>query len=482
MARDNKLIQFLKGSSILVASNIILKAINFFLLPLYTKYLDPAELGVSDIVITFTSFIFPLLVLGLDSAFSAFFYEEKTQEHQEKVFNTLWFTLVATSMIPLALIIFSDKISLLIFGVAEYKLLISSALLSVSIQLWFLPHSLMLRMQNRMLAFGIINIASSLLMISLNVLFVAGFRWKAYALIGSSLCTHIFQLALYTVVTKEKLTPRRYDKVLRKAMLRFSLPLVPTVVAVWALSMSDRLIIKHFLGEFSVGIYGIGARFSSVIAIISNAVYTAYTAFAFNKKDDPNAKQQFRRVFSGFYLVMFIICFTVSLFGKEIVHIMTQESYYSASLILPGVLYAQLAYGIYTITGYGIAFTKKTVFFLIATVSGAVTCIVLNLMFLPRYGLEAAGHVNFISYSVMCTLGYIFAQRVYTCDYKIMRVTMYTLVSYITVTYALESTILFKLFIWVVIVFVACYVFRDVIRDLFALCGVVKSKLCKYRD
>ncbi len=477
MARDNKLIQFLKGSSILVATNIILRAINFFLLPLYTKYLDPVELGISDIVITFTSFLFPLLVMGLDSAFSAFFYEEKTQEYQSKVFNTLWFTLLFASFVPLALLIISDKISFLLFGVTKYKLLVSSALISVSIQLWFLPHSLMLRMQNRMSAFGAINISSSLLMIGLNVLFVAGFRWKAYALIGSSLCTHIFQLVLYMVITKEKLTPLRYDKALRNAMLRFSLPLVPTVVAVWALNMSDRLIIKHYLGEFSVGIYGIGARFSGVITIIANAVYTAYTTFAFNKKDDPNAKQQYRRVFSGFFLVMFIICFTVSMFGKEIVQIMTQEAYYSASLILPGVLHAQLAYGIYTITGYGIAFSKKTVFFLIATVAGAITNIVLNLIFLPRYGLEAAGHVNFISYSVMCTMGYILAQKVYTCDYKIMRTTVCTLVSYIVVTYTLESTTLLKIFVWVVIVSIACYVFKDVIRDLFALLRIIKSKL-----
>lgn len=482
MARDNKLIQFLKGSSILVATNIILRAINFFLLPLYTKYLAPAELGITDIVITFISFLYPLLIMGLDSAFSAFYYDEKTQEHQAKVFNTSWFTLFASSMVPLVLIIFSDKISLLFFGVADYKLLVSSALLSISVQLWFLPHALMLRMQNRMTTFGAVNIASSLLMIGLNVLFVAGFRWKAYALIGSSLCTHIFQLVLYMVVTKKRLTTRRYDKTLRNAMLRFSLPLVPTVVAGWALNMSDRLIIKYYLGEFSVGIYGIGARFSSVIAIISSAVFTAYTAFAFSKKEDSNAEQQFRRVFSGIYLVMFVICFTVSMFGKEIVQLMAHQAYMSASSILPGVLYGQLAYGIYTITGYGIAFAKKTVLFLIATASGALTNIVLNLVLLPRYGLEVAGHVNFISYSVMCALGYVLAQRVYTCDYKIIRAIICTLFSYATIIFSRESTVLLKLIIWPGVVFIVCCVFRDVMRDLFILCGAIKSKLSRDRE
>ena len=69
---NSKLAVFLKGSAILVASNMCLKAINFFLLPLYTAYLTPTMLGVSDSITTFTGFLLPLLTLGLDSAYSAF--------------------------------------------------------------------------------------------------------------------------------------------------------------------------------------------------------------------------------------------------------------------------------------------------------------------------------------------------------------------------------------------------------------------------
>ena len=42
---DSKFGNFIKGSAILVLANMMIKAINFFLLPLYTKYLTPTELG-----------------------------------------------------------------------------------------------------------------------------------------------------------------------------------------------------------------------------------------------------------------------------------------------------------------------------------------------------------------------------------------------------------------------------------------------------
>ena len=118
MARDNKLIQFLKGSSILVATNIILRAINFFLLPLYTKYLDPVELGISDIVITFTSFLFPLLVMGLDSAFSAFLWREDARISIK--FLILYGLPCFLLLYSLALLIISDKI---FFFVTKYNCL-----------------------------------------------------------------------------------------------------------------------------------------------------------------------------------------------------------------------------------------------------------------------------------------------------------------------------------------------------------------------
>lgn len=475
MIKDKKLAEFLKGSSILVVANVILKSINFFLLPLYTKYLDPVELGISDLITTFTAFLFPLLVMGMDSAFSAFFYDEKDEDYQGKVFNTVWFTVFIPSCIPLILILLSNYISMGIFGSEEYKLLISIALTSVTINIWYLPFSLLLRMQNKMAAFGTINIIASLIMIGLNVLFLAGLRLSTYSLIASTLIAHIAQLILYVCVTKVKLSPEKIDNHLRKSMLKFALPLLPTVISAWVLNMSDRFIIKMFIGEDAVGIYGIAARFSGVLAIVSSAVYTAYSAFAFNKKDDPDASNQFKRVLNGFFFLLFGVCFTASLFGKEIVLIMTNQKYAASYFILPGILFGQLAYGVNTITSYGISFAKKTVYALISTSLGAITSVVLNLIFIPIFGLVSAGHINFISYALMCVLGYIFAQKVYPCDYGIVRIYSTSLIGYFLLMLFLEIQFIFKIVVLIVLIFLGCVLYRDVITDFYSLFKLAKN-------
>ena len=83
---------FAASSGILVLSNVLLKAVNFFLMPIYTAHLTAEMLGISDTVTTFTGLLFPICIMGLDSAFSAFYYD-KGERQAEKVFHTIFFVL-----------------------------------------------------------------------------------------------------------------------------------------------------------------------------------------------------------------------------------------------------------------------------------------------------------------------------------------------------------------------------------------------------
>lgn len=479
MEKDSKVIEFLKGSAILIAANMALKAINFFLLPLYTAYLTPKDLGISDSITTFTAFLFPLLVMGLDSAFSAFFYDEKTEAHEKKVFNTIWVTMFIAGIVPILMAVFARQISQILFDSQEYGLLVVVALISVSFNLWFLPFALLVRMQNRMTLFALINLTASLSMIGLNVIFVSILQWGAFSLIISAAIVQLMQVGLYMKLSKMPVQFSRYDKELKKRMNRFALPLIPTVMAVWALGLSDRYIILGYLGEAEVGIYGIAARFSGVIAVIASAVYMAYTAFAFNKKGDENANTQYARVLSAFFYLLFGICFTISLFGKEIIALMTNPSYLAAYTILPGILFGQIVYGVSTIVSYGIAFAKKTIYAFISTTLGAVLTVGLNLIFVPNYGIAAAAHISFAGYSIMCILGYWFSQKLYPCEYGIKRICAVTITGYAILLITMDLSFVHKIIVWLIVATLVSIWFRDVVNDTLILIKAMSDKFRK---
>ena len=182
----NKQQSFIKGSAILIASNMIIKGINFFLLPLYTKYLTPEMLGISDSISNLTAVLFPLLVMGLDSAFSAFFFDEHNEQHYHKVMNTIRITMLIASIVPVLMSVAAKPIASLLFGDSEYYILVAISLVSVSANLWHLPFSLFARMKNRMTLFALVNTVASLAMIILNIIFLTVLHLGAYSLILST--------------------------------------------------------------------------------------------------------------------------------------------------------------------------------------------------------------------------------------------------------------------------------------------------------
>lgn len=429
MSNTNNLKTFFKGSAVLVLSNICLKAINFFLLPLYTSYLTPTMLGVSDTITTFTGLLFPLFVMGLDSAYSAFYFDSRDLDRDKKIYNTIRLLMLIVSIIPIIACLFSKQISVVLFHHSDNWLVIVISLISVSINLWYLPLTLELRMKNRMTIFSVITVVSSLLMILFNVIFVTMLKLGIYALILTTAIVYFVQFILLLICIRQKFETKFIDKNLIKKIYKFALPLVPMAIVTWILNLSDRYVLLYFHGEGAVGLYGIGSRLITVINMFISGVTTAYTTFAYSNVENKDAKKQYAMVLNILYVVLIGVCFILSMFAVEVTQLATaaENGYQNAYEPIRDMMFAQVIYAISTITSYGIFFAKKTHLSLISTSVAAVVNLVLNIMFVPKYGIVAAAATTLIGYVIMFGMNYVFAQKYYKCYYGIKKI-LYNLV------------------------------------------------------
>lgn len=469
MSDTNKLKSFFKGSAVLILSNICLKAINFFLLPLYTDHLTPHMLGVSDTVTSFTGLLFPILVMGLDSAYSAFYFDKEDKGRSQRVYNSIILMMMFIGIIPIIGCAFAGPIASIIFGTAEAKTVIWVALLSVTFNLWYLPFSLEIRLQNRMTIFGILTVMASLCMIGLNILFVSILNLGEMSLILSSTIVNLLQLLLFGLCAKTKIDFSKIDFDLIKHMLRFAIPLVPTVIAMWLLNLSDRYVLLYFHGEAAVGIYGIGSRFVILMNVIISAVSMAYTTFAYSNVDNPEAKNQYRIVLNLMYVALIGMGFTLSLFSKELIQLMTSADYATANKPMRDMMFSQIIYGISTITGYGIFFTKKSQYSLVATISGAVVNLVLNFIFIPKYGIVAAAATTLVGYIVMFGINYYFSKKLYPCDYGMKLVSINMAVLYGVSFFCEKMDLFIKIGIWAVAAVGTLIMFRKRLLEFWNL-------------
>jgi len=228
-----------------------------------------------------------------------------------------------------------------------------------------------------------------------------------------------------------------------------------------------------------VGIYGIGARFSSLLSVLSNAVFTAYTTFAFDKKDDEDAKYQYKRVLSFYYMILMITCIIVTMWGKEIIELMSNSAYGAAYLLLPGLLFGQVMYGVSVIVGYGLSFTKRTNYILAANVIGALLNIVLNILLIPSFGPEAAAYTTYIGYFVMAILLYVFGQKFYPCDYGIVKLIISNVgvIGLVSFMNHYEMGLGLRVLLTVATLALMSIFYRDAIKDIFVIFRRIKRKI-----
>ncbi len=475
--RTTNLEAFFKGSTILIISNICLKAINFFLLPLYTSYLTPSMLGVSDSVTTFIGFLLPLLTMGLDSAYSAFYFEKEDPQRGNKVFSTLGIVFLFIGLVPLLAFPAASPLSRLVFHSQEYELIVKLALVSVSFNLWYLPFSLELRLQNRMAAFGFVNVVSSLLMILLNVLFVTFMHLGEMSLVLSTMLVHAAQTLLYAAFVRKLPKLQEADQSLFRSMMRFSFPLIPMTLMNWVLTLSDRSVILYFLGNSYVGLYGIGTRFTTMANVVISAVSTAYTTFAFSNVENHDAKKQYFYVFNVMSLMLLFVAFSVSMFSKEIITVMThKDTYLESYRALRDLMFAQSLYGMSTLVGYGIYFRKKTQYSLAAVSAAAVVNLILNILLIPKYGYSVAASTTLIGYLVQLVITYWASEKLYPCDYGMKTIAPLTVTLWLLSVILQECTLLLRCGVWLACVMAAIVLFRKILWFMFRFVASVIAR------
>lgn len=113
----------------------------------------------------------------------------------------------------------------------------------------------------------------------------------------------------------------------------------------------------------------------------------------------------YRNAFVFIYIVVLMV-------STELVKFMANESYWSGLEILPWIFmayYFQFMYAFEVNVEYAL---KKTVLIPIGTVLSAIVNIVLNIIFIPRYGYVAAAITTVISYFLMFLFHFLMTTQV----------------------------------------------------------------------
>lgn len=401
--------------------NLLVRGITVLLTPLYTRALQPEDFAIVAVANTLNAVLSIMLGMALHSCVPRLYVEHETEDFRRRLFGTL---LIFSLIVPTAIVLLLHGLGALglldmfasVRFVPHLRLVIWTALFSVYLPL---PTSIyMAREEPAKVA--ILNAFSAFTQLGLTLLFVAIFHQGTIGVLRANLVSSAITAVIAIVLTTRMATLRVSIPLLRGA-LAFTLPLVPHLIANWALSISDRLILEHYVPRGELGRYSLGYLFSMIVSLVAASVTNALGPMANRQLKDPNLAPNVPRL--GTYTLGAIVVFAlaVALTAPEVLRLLAPAVYQGAGRYVPWVVLGAVFQGIYFIWSTGSWFSMRTGTMPLVTLTSAGFNLAINFLFVPRYGAIAAAVSTAAAYAIGALLHGALAQHLYPIPWEYRR-------------------------------------------------------------
>ena len=418
-------------------SSIIGRLLNYLLVPLYTYvFINPADYGVVSELYAWVAFLIVILTFGMETAFFKFIQNEGDQKN---VFSTALSALLSLNSVffLVVLLFYQDIASLLLYEDHGEYIVMLGAIVSID-AISALPLA-KLRAEEKAKRFSIIQLSSIAVNIILNVIFLLfcfdynnpeqGVFYIFLANLIASLVKPIFLFKSFTLI-------RGIDRSLLKRMLVFSFPLAIAGFAGIINETLDRILLKQMLynpenpssldyAEAQVGIYSASYKLAMLIAILLQAYRYAAEPFFFSQMKNQDRNKIYSQIMNVFIAFVCGIFLLVTLNIDIFKYFIQNETYWVGLQVVPILLMANIFLGIYYNQSIWFKLSGKTKFGAYIALFGASLTVLINILYIPKFGYMACAWATLIVYFTQMVISYIFGQRHYPIPYNLKKFIFY---------------------------------------------------------
>ena len=408
--------------------HILTRSIGFLLLPIHTNYILPDAFGVASLLFSSLALMNVIFSYGMDTAFLRYFVLSDSREEKKEVFSTAFSMIVITGgLFTACLLLFPEAFSQWIFRSQEYATLIRLAAGILYADALVLLPFLVLRGEEKPLAFASLKFVNVILNFGLNILFIIVLKKGIFGIFLSNLLASLATLATLLPILM-RWYRFQFSSVLLKQLLQFGLPYVPSGLAVIIMDQIGRFFLDRMEGQAATGIFSASYKLGMIMALLVAAFRFAWHPFFLSTSKQADAEKIFARVLTYFLAVTGTIFLLVSLFLDQIIRFkifgiqLYGEAFASGKGIVAIILLAYIAYGAYVNFIVGIYLKKKTQALPWITGLGALVSVLVNAFGIPVWGMTAAAWATFLAYFSMAVCLYLVSRNLYPVPYEWNRI------------------------------------------------------------
>lgn len=440
-------------------ANLGSKVLVFFMVPLYTAVLSPPEFGVTDLISTTVTLLYPLFTICIVDAVLRFCFIKEYDIKQ--VFSIGVFIILAGSLLTTILSIFFRNNDFFI-EIKDYIYFIPLSFCTTSLSRLVINFS---RGINKIKISAINGVIHTFAVVVLNLFFLLILKWGILGYLLSLVISDLMSIVFLSIYCKTwNYFSIGIDKKLVKEMVKYSFPLMPNSISWWLLNSLNRYFLNFFIGISAVGIFSATMRIPTILTVLANIFAEAWLLSALKDYGTIESKKFIKKVHENYFILLLLITGILILISKPLVLILLSNEYSMHWHLIPYLFISVFFGALSGFIGSLYSAEKKTSLHFTSTLVGGVISIVITLVLLQQYGIKV------IAMSMM--LGY----------FVIWLIRRITIIKYVNIGIGLYRTLIFCTLLILDAIFVTNELYILALICVFTLillnCKYIISILC----
>lgn len=407
--------RILHQSSLYAIGNIAIKAGGLLLALLYLnpEYLSVEEFGYYGLLMATAQLAIFVVGLGLstgllkhltDSAYAAEHAELPATAFTATAASiAIWLTFAFLFAEPVAGLLLDDPRRAPLFqflaGYVAFKVLAQPALT-------------VLRVQEKAGFYALALIGEMAVLVVCAYALLAGAALRLTGLLAAhTVAAGVSAIVLLVLVLRR--VAWRPDRRMISLLIRFGVPLVMASLSAWLLNVGDRYIIKAVLDARAVALYEWAARVAGVLQLLLvNSFFQAFTVIGLKALDGEGHAALHRTTFRHYTAWAGWAVLGLALSAYDLTRLLPADPAYlqSSDLVLLLSL-GFMAYGAYYIVVNVMYGSGRTGMISLNVLGAALLNVGLNVLLVPRLGINGAAITTLVSYLVLALGAAFFARQ-----------------------------------------------------------------------
>ncbi len=383
-----------RNTYIIAFSNLGSKIISFVLAPLYSFYLSTEQYGTMDLILTTSSVLLPILCFDI---YEGTFRYACDDEYEGKVVLS---SSIFICVVEMLVCIMGMIIGVCLFHIPNYVL---ACVFSTVLDSFYQVLSQYARGKKKINVFAFSGLVNSFVILASNLVLLVILKMELRGWLISFLSAKILSLIYISVKMRiwKEYHIKAVDCLVLRDMLKYSIPLVPTASFWWIMNLSDRYVITMFVGLGATGVYSVANKLPVILSMFESVFYQAWQTTAINTMKDENRDEFYSQIFMNYFRILVLGILGLLVILKPLIVTLFASDYLAAwecaSILVVGVAIHALAGNLGTL--YAVFKEPKRA--LVTALIGAITNILLNIIFIPYYGINAAAYTTLIAYFIV---------------------------------------------------------------------------------